>query len=463
MTIDTAPNRNILVTAITAALWSIALASLVSGCVLEDFGDVDSQRQAIVLTPVGSYNVHLEDKVRFKALEPGANATDGRTFFGVAADLVTEDTSQAIFEGPSQAFGGTVVSNGRTCFTCHRGQNVGFGLPPPPLSNTVALTDTLFTGLDADAQGDPDGLHNLDQLGLVKIRPNRFNPTRPQPDSFRQVFFWRKSPHMINLGLVNGFLHDGRGRTMFETARGALFSHTQDSDERFDDLFFASDGFGSDMEAFLFGLVSDPALAALRDPNDPMFATLMNKPFYTVPIQTKAQKRGKKAFKKYCMSCHNVPNVFGNLSNIEPVGSGARRFEFPPMAPSVARTFDIGVAQRNLHDLRFTHDNGDGTFSPIVLALVDEDGMVSMHTVTFDVGLAATTSRLEDLGRFKVPQLRGVKDAGPYFHDNSADTLVEVIDYFNSAEYNSSRDGSRFPIHMSAKERADLLEFLLIL
>lgn len=448
---------------VPAILCSLALASALSSCAIDSLDEVDSQRRAIASQLVGSYNVHLEDKVRFKALEPGADATRGRAFFGLTADLIAEDTSQAIFEGPSQAFGGTVVSNGRTCFTCHRGQDIGFGLPPPPLSDSVALTDTLFTGVDADAQGDPDGLNNLDQLGLIKIRPNRFNPTRPQSDPFRQIFFWRKSPRMLNLGLVNGFLNDGRGRTLFETARGALFSHTQDSDGRFDDLFLAEDGFGNDMEAFLFGLVTDPALAALRDPGDPMFATLVNDPFYTVPVQTKAQKRGKKAFEKYCLGCHNVPNVFGNLSNVEPVGSGVRRVEFPPMAPSVARTFDIGVAQRNRHNLRFTHDNGDGTFSPIVLPLVDEHGTITPHTVTFDVGLAATTARLEDLGRFKVPQLRGVKDAGPYFHDNSAATLVEVIDYFNSADYNSSKDGSRFPVHMSADERADLLAFLLIL
>lgn len=448
------------VIALAAAL---AAGSLSAGCVLEEVDDLDTLHFSIATTPVGSYNVHLQDTVRFKPLEPGADADNGRALFGLAADLVTEDDSQAIFEGPSDAFNGTVVSNGRTCFTCHRGLDVGLGLPEPPLSDTVALTDTLFTGLDADAQGDPDGMHNLDQLGLVKIRPNRFNPVRPQTDPFRQVFFWRKSPRLLNAGLVNGFLHDGRGRTMFETARGALFSHTQDSDERFDDLFFASDGFGSDIEAFLFGQLSDPTLAALRDPSDPMFATLMSKPFYTVPVQSKSEKRGRKAFKRYCLSCHNVPNVFGNLSNVEPVGSGARTFEFPPMSPSVARTFDIGVAQRNLHNLRFTFDNGDGTFSPIVLPLVDGDGTVVQHTVTFDVGLAATTSRYEDLSRFKVPQLRGVKDAGPYFHDNSAATLVEVIDYFNSDDYNLSKDGSRFPIHMSTKERSDLLAFLLLL
>src|SRR5262249_23595803 len=150
---------------------------------------------------------------------------------------------------------------------CHRGvQATALGLPPPPLSATIPLTDPLFTGLDADAQGDPDALHNLDQLGLVKYRPHRFNLTRSESDPFRKFFGWRKSIRLVNLAFSAGFLNDARGRTMFEVERGAVFSHTQASDGRFDDLFTVQDG--NDLEAFQFGVLSDPRLAALRDPND---------------------------------------------------------------------------------------------------------------------------------------------------------------------------------------------------
>ena len=62
-----------------------------------------------------------------------------------------------------------------------------------------------------------------------------------------------------------------------------------------------------------------------------------------------------------------------------------------------------------------------------------------------------------------MPQLRGVKDAGPYFHDNSAATLEEVVDYFNSDAYNQSKDGQRFPIQLNESEREALLAFLEIL
>jgi len=74
--------------------------------------------------------------------------------------------------------------------------------------------------------------------------------------------------------------------------------------------------------------------------------------------------------------------------------------------------------------------------------------------------LAMTTGRYEDIGRFKVPQLRGLSRNAPYFHDNSAATIEEVVDYFNSDAYNRSRDGRRFPIRLTPRERHDLLQFL---
>lgn len=413
-------------------------------------------------TNTGSENLHLENTVRFHPIAPGSDAAHGRALFGLAEDLVTGDASEALFEGPSAAFGGPVVSNGRSCFTCHRGVTVSdLGLPVPPLSDTIPLDDPLFTGLHADAQGDPDGLFNMDELGLFKYRPNRFNPKAAADDPFKQVFGWRKSLPLVNLAFAHGFLNDLRGRVMFEVERGAIFSHTQESDQRFDDLFTPQQG--DDITAFLFGQVSDPALLALRDPSDPMHEVLVDDPFYTVPVTTKAEKKGKKLFEKHCMDCHDTPNVFNNLANVEPRGNGERPDTSPPWAPAVARGFNVGVAEANVHNLRFTRDVGDGTFAPIVLPLAAEDGTLVPLEVEFDVGLAMTTGRVEDVGRFKVPQLRNLAAHPPYFHDNSAATIEEVVDYFCSDAYNDSADGHRYPIHLSGQQRQDLVAFLEIL
>lgn len=444
-------------------LFAVGLAASLSACTgsrddLELLGAAGSE---IKVTNSGTYNLHLEESLRFNPIQPGADPVRGRALFGLAPGSDTEDKSQAIFEGPSVAFGGTVVSNQRTCFTCHRGLEVELGLPPPPLSASVALDDALFTGLHGDAQGDPDGMRNLDELALIKYRPNRFNLQRAEDDPFRRVFFWRKSIRLVNLAFSNGFLHDARARTMFETDRGAVFSHTQESDRRFDDLFTVQDG--NDLEAFQFSQLSDPRLAALRDPSHPMFRVLARDPFHTVRIRTRAEERGKKVFQRSCMTCHNVPNVFNNLSNVEALGNGETDVKNPVFGPSVTRTFNVGVSERNRHGLRFSHHAGGGVFEPIVVPLVREDGVIVPFEVKKDIGLAATTGRLEDVGRFKVPQLRRLARNAPYFHDNSAMSLEEVVDYFNSDFYNKSKDGRRFPIRLTRAQRADLIAFLKVL
>lgn len=411
----------------------------------------------------GSRNLHLEDTLRFKPIAEGADPDRGRALFGLAPDLETSDPSGGLFEGPSQVFGGTVVSNGRTCFTCHRGQSEHLGLPAGRVIDSVPLSDPLFTGIEADAQGDPDAFHNLSELGLLKYRPNRFNPQRPQSDAFRKVFGWRKSVRLVNTGFGHGFLTDGRGRVMFETARGAAFSHTQSSDERFDDLFSVAQG--QDIEAFLFGdaTLSDPRLQALRDPEHPLREEITTQPFYTVPVTTAAQARGQKVFEQQCFTCHDMPNVFSSRAHVDALGNGDRPDNFPPWAPAVGKLFNIGVSERNAHGLRFTEPDGNGGFAPIVVPLVDGQGTVHQYTLDMDIGLAGTTGRWEDRGRFKVPQLRELVELAPYFHDNSAATLEEVVDYFNSDAYNQSLDGQRYPVKLNAQQRADLLEFLKIL
>ena len=427
-----------------------------SGRTLRPFGRECYPAQQHRQNGNGGYNLHLESTLRFHPIKEGADSARGQALFGLAADGQTEDNSQAIFEGDSIPFGGQVVSNGRSCFTCHRGPETQFGFPSLPLSQSVPLDDPLFTGIDGDAQFDPDGMSNLDKLGLIKIRPNRFDPRRSGDDPFSQVFAWRKSVKLINLGLQQGFLTDLRGRVMFETERGAVFSHTQVSDQRFDDLFSLADG--SDIESFLFGITTDPRLTQLRD-GGPLQDKLIKDPYATVTVETQAEKRGQKVFHSNCFVCHDTPNVFSGLANVEPLGAGDRTADFPSFAPAVGTAYNIGVSERNKHKLRFTHNNG-GNFTPIVIPLAKEDGQVLMQTVNFDIGLAATTGRAIDIGRFKVPQLRNLKHNAPYFHDNSANTIEEVVEYFTSNHYRNSADGRSYPIRLNQREKQDLIAFL---
>ena len=70
--------------------------------------------------------------------------------------------------------------------------------------------------------------------------------------------------------------------------------------------------------------------------------------------------------------------------------------------------------------------------------------------VTNDPGRALVTGKCADIGKFTVPQLRGLAGREPYFHDGTARRLAEVVDFY---------DG-RFKIGFSAAERQDLVNFL---
>src|SRR5262249_48677872 len=66
-----------------------------------------------------------------------------------------------------------------------------------------------------------------------------------------------------------------------------------------------------------------------------------------------------------------------------------------------------------------------------------------------------------DIGAFKTPSLRDVELTAPYFHDGSARTLDEVVEFYvKGGNDNTNRDWQLEPVRLSQQERADLVEFL---
>src|SRR5262249_16457013 len=52
--------------------------------------------------------------------------------------------------------------------------------------------------------------------------------------------------------------------------------------------------------------------------------------------------------------------------------------------------------------------------------------------VTSDPGRGAMTGDAREFGRFDVPTLFGVARTAPYFHDNSASTLEDVVRHYQA-------------------------------
>lgn len=80
-----------------------------------------------------------------------------------------------------------------------------------------------------------------------------------------------------------------------------------------------------------------------------------------------------------------------------------------------------------------------------------------------DVGRFAVTKVERDTGAFKTPGLRSVTLTAPYFHDGSAATLEEAVDFMLAGghrENNPHIDPLLKPVELSQEERAQLIAFL---
>ncbi|HEY8682758.1 MAG TPA: hypothetical protein VIM06_06260 [Rhodanobacter sp.] len=117
-----------------------------------------------------------------------------------------------------------------------------------------------------------------------------------------------------------------------------------------------------------------------------------------------------------CTTCHNSPNI-GNHSIALPINIG------------------LTDASRRTPDM------------PLYTLTNDSTGAVVQTT---DPGLALSTGKWADIGKFKGPILRGLAARAPYFHNGSAASLGDVVDFYNT----------RFNIKISAQQKRDLVAFL---
>jgi hypothetical protein len=147
--------------------------------------------------------------------------------------------------------------------------------------------------------------------------------------------------------------------------------------------------------------------------------------FYTKPIRITGvaglnDVLGQPVVNGFCTTCHNTPDV---------------GFHSRP------RFFDTGVADAAGNNPLFTSD------FPIYTFRRNSDS--NQRSVT-DPGLALRTGKFADLGRFKTPQLRGLGARAPYFHNGSAKTLTDVMNFYNQ----------RFGIGFTADEIRKVVLFL---
>ena len=84
--------------------------------------------------------------------------------------------------------------------------------------------------------------------------------------------------------------------------------------------------------------------------------------------------------------------------------------------------------------------------------------------ITRNDGRSARTA-FDSLNAFKIPSLRGVSHTAPYFHDNSAKTLEDVVrhyDLFFATVFGIPTNGQP-PFFLTAQEQADIVAYLKLL
>jgi cytochrome c peroxidase len=117
-----------------------------------------------------------------------------------------------------------------------------------------------------------------------------------------------------------------------------------------------------------------------------------------------------------CGTCHDSPNV-GNHSLSVPL--------------------NIGVT-----------DASRRTADQPLFTLINK--VTGERVQTTDPGRAMISGKWSDVGKFKGPVLRGLAARAPYFHNGSAATLPDVVNFYND----------RFNIGMTEQQKADLAAFL---
>jgi cytochrome c peroxidase len=392
---------------------------------------------------------------------------------------------RAFFDRRLEGLGG----NGRACSDCHMAKD-HFQLSPADVEERFQrlqhrrarhpdADDPLFRPIDADdfrTNGEnASDFSNLRQNGLVRITftlPSNIkliDPATNAPSAETFVDVWRSVPTVNNVALTGpddvnpwprgpnefgGYQLDARVTTLQEQALGALTHHAEiqsaPPQQVLDDLSsFQRVLFTSHRVRDLSDAVREGA-RPLPDPDRPL---------------NELEQQGKVVFERACSQCHGGPGQstpqapvirFHDIATQcpRPVDTVTpARFAFAACAPQLARntrTYEITLANRT-KIRRTSSDPGRALLTGFVGGPAPQD----------------------DWNKLDMPGLRGISKTAPYFHNNSAATLEDVVDHyielFKRVLVNAapgvvppfaSTDGVHFDRRPTPEERPALLAYL---
>jgi len=347
------------------------------------------------------------------------------------------------FEGERLFDRETFGGNGRTCLTCHS-RETGTVSPSQARERFRRNPDDPLFVHDGSDDEDGDGFGDgrqvtrmlADATVLMRIPLHPSVELKGHPE-IREVTVRRGIPTTLNTPAFDEVLMlDGRQPTLQAQALGAITEHAQATravTPRELDLiasFQRTPRFYSSLELLLFAFNANnpPGLPAGRTASEKrgrLFFEDLPPDFSVNPPNLKPGA---------CAACHSGPLL--NKTNefftpVVPVPAGTRfQTVFVSEFNAAGNPVMDFIFRNQPHDLD-PATNRDGV----------ADGMIEVSSP--DPGRALITGRADDfvpfppgtldhLNAFKIPQLRGIRHTAPYFHDNSARTLEDVVEHYRN-------------------------------
>lgn len=401
-------------------------------------------------------------------------------------------------------------TNGRTCFTCHQPQT-GWSVSAAGVAARFADskgTDPIFRLVDGATCPSADistprakrqAYTLLIQKGLIRIAlpmPNgaQFEVTSvDDPYSCNTnpvtgltsptsgiVSIYRRPLPSTNLGFLSTIMADGREPNLTSQALDATLGHAQASttptDAQLAEIVAFESGIYTAQEIDRIagvlhrdGALGGPVALSLQPffigVNDPFGKNPANLPFTSSIFdifrpwlsahghdehdveQRLSIARGEEVFNTtninitgvagindalgvssfpgFCGTCHDTPNVGDH---------------------SVKAPLNIGIADAGANSPPALDTSG----LPVFTLTCTQGPLAGQVFKVTDPGRALISGQCADIGKIKGPILRGLASRAPYFHNGSAATLRDAVNFYDQ----------RFGIGFTEQQKTDLVNFL---
>jgi cytochrome c peroxidase len=412
----------------------------------------------------------------------------------------------------NDAFFQNLGTNGRSCFSCHEPQN-GWSVSAAGVADRFRDsngTDPIFRLVDGAVCPNADVStpqakrrayallinKGLIRIGLPMPSPTQFavtavddpyscntNPVTglTSPTSGIASIYRRPLPS-TNLGFLSAIMWDGREPSLTSQAKDATLGHAQanpnpgPTDAQLAQIVAFESGIFTAQEIDRIagvlhrdGALGGPVALSLQPffigVNDPLGKNPTGVPFtsnifdiYRPWLSAHGEDeddverrlsiaRGEEVFNTtninirgvaglndalgitsipgFCGTCHDTPNV-GNHS--------------------VKAPLDIGIADADAKSPPVLDISG----LPVFTLTCTQGPLTGQVFRVTDPGRALISGLCADIGKLKGPILRGLASRAPYFHNGSAATLLDVVNFYDQ----------RFGIGFTKQQKTDLVNFL---